>query len=343
MFTKYSITTLIIGLATLFAFSVQQANAQSEADLYAKAKEEGKVVWYGSASVQAGNPLAQAFEKKYPGIKVEYLRQPSGATYQRVLQEMKIGANLADVMSTTVIAQYIDLEKKGQLMKYRPPEAAHLLPVFEKMGDDYYQITFVGMNFLVYNPNVISAKDAPRSWKDLTDPKYKGKVSMANAATSGYGAVTALLMLNLYGVDYLKALAHNDVLLTRSSNDTVMLAISAERPIGVAPSQIAYRNVAKGNPVKIVFPSDGTIVHFGPTAILAKAPHPNAAKLLFNFFLSKEGNGIMAQKQYESIRADVPPPSGGKSLADITTLQATADELIHELPKVKKQFAEIFR
>jgi iron(III) transport system substrate-binding protein len=123
--------------------------------------------------------------------------------YQRLMQDMQMGAARADVLSTATVGQFIDLKKKGQLVRYVPENISKTDPIFRNYGDDnYYHATVFTLLGIAYNTNKVSSAEAPKSWKDLLDPKWQGKIAMGHPGFSGTVAEWAATMVKLYGWDY---------------------------------------------------------------------------------------------------------------------------------------------
>jgi iron(III) transport system substrate-binding protein len=326
-------------LAALLALVAFPALADLEA-----AKKEGELTWYVS---QIAGPTAEeagrAFTKKYPGVEVKVVRITTQVAYQRVTQELQRGAPIGDVFSTTDISHYKALKEKGQLLKVNLPNAAGLSAPFRDFDPDgYYYPTFAGEVVIAYNTAKVKAEDAPKNWPDLLDPKWKGKVSLGHPGFSGYAGNWVVLMKKLYGWDYFQKLEKNQPLVSRSIIDTVTHLNSAERWIAVSPSPQALESVDKGNPLKVVYPTDGAILMIAPSAVLAKAPHPNAARLFLDFLLGKEFAEISMKARGEALRDDVPPLPGVTPVSQIKTIRATDEEAIDGIPKVIEDWRDLF-
>ena len=140
------------------------------------------------------------------------------------------------------------------------------------------------MNAIVYNTKLMSAAEAPKTWKDLTDPKWKGKLVTAHPGYSGVIATHILALEKMLGWDYFKALAQNKPMIVQSANDPATTVASGERLVAVNGGEYsAYQLKKKGNPIEIVYPKEGVPLVVSPQAIASFAPHPNAAKLFHRF------------------------------------------------------------
>lgn len=315
-----------------------------DADLEAAARKEGELTWYVS---QINGPTAEAaasaFTKLYPEIKVNAVRITTQVAYQRVNQELQRGTPICDVFSTTDIAQYKALKQKGQLLKVAPPNAAGLSKAFQNFDPDgYYYPTYAGQVVIAYNTAKVKPEEAPKNWPDVLDPKWQGKVAVGHPGFSGYAGNWVVLMNKLYGWDYFKKLEKNDPLVTRSIIDTVTYLNSGERWVAVSPSASALESADRGNPVAVVYPTDGAILMIAPSAILAQAPHPSAARLFLDFLLSADYARIAVKSRGEALRPDVPSLPGVKTVDEIKTIRATERESIDGIPKAIEDWRDTF-
>src|SRR5215470_13941344 len=139
------------------------------------AKKEGKVVWYTSLALTSAEKVAKLFEAAYPGIKVEVQRTGSQRILQRVMQELQANIKNVDVIHTSDAGHYVLLKDKKLLMKYTPA-GVEGFPASFKDKDGYHYGLRATVNVIAYNTKSVSAGEAPKTWKDLLDPRWKGKL-----------------------------------------------------------------------------------------------------------------------------------------------------------------------
>jgi len=333
--------TAIAAMLTMLAVP---GHAWADQVLDDAAQREGQVTWYvsqvpGDIAEQAGN----AFTRLHPGLKVNVVRITTQVAYQRVGLELQHRTPICDVLSTTDIAHYKMLKQKGELLKFAPPNSAGLKAMFQNFDPDgSYYPTYAGEVVLAYNTDKVMAVDVPTNWKDLLDPKWKGKVAVGHPAFSGYAGTWVVMMKKLYGWGYLELLEKNDPLVTRSIIDTVPYLNSGERWIAVTPSASVLESADKGNPIAVVYPADGAILMVAPTGVLAKAPHPNAGKLFVDFLLGPDYARIAVKSRGEALRQDVPALPGVKTVDQIKTIRATETESIDGIPRVIEEWRDTF-
>jgi iron(III) transport system substrate-binding protein len=333
-----------LGMALLLGLMLTKSPLAATAALEEAARKEGELTWYVS-QINGGTAEAagSAFTALHPGIKVNVVRITTQVAYQRVGQELKNNAVVCDVFSTTDIAQYLAMKKKGQLAKIAPPNAAGLSAAFKDFDPDgYFYPTYAGEVVIAYNTEKLKPEQAPKNWPDLLQAKWKGKVAVGHPAFSGYAGNWVVLMRKLYGWDYFETLEKNDPLVTRSIIDTVTYLNSGERWVAVSPSASVLESVDKGNPVGIVYPTDGAILMIAPSGVLAKAPHPNAARLFMDFLLSADYAKIAVKSRGESLRPDVLSLPGVKTVDQIKTIRATERESIEGIPRAIEDWRDTF-
>lgn len=320
------------------------AQSDREKDLLEPAQKEGEVTWYTSHSDDVtAQALARDFEAHYPGIKVNAVRTTAQVAFQRVTQEVKAGAMQVDVLSTTDIGHCVYLKSQGLLEKYIPANSYDVLEVYKGLDrDGYYHTTSAGMVNIGYATNKLKADQVPQSWPELLDPKWKDKITVGHPGFSGYVGTWVLMMRKLYGWDYFEKLAQNNPQIGRSINDTVTMMNAGERIIGATANGTLLSTAAKGNPLAVVYPTDGAVLIIAPSGIMKGAKHPNAAKLLMEYLLSVDGSKRWVEHYNESMRPEVDSLPGGKSAKDVKVVSPTVEEITSGIPEVIKQWRDTF-
>src|SRR5712692_1859681 len=307
------------------------------------AKKEGKVVWYTSLALTSAEKVAKLFEAAYPGIKVEVHRTGSERILQRVMQELQANLKIADVVHTSDAGHYVLLKDKKLLLKYTPA-GVDGFPAAFKDKDGYHYGLRATVNVIAYNSKIVPAAEAPRTWKDLLDPKWKGKLVTAHPGYSGVIATHVLALVHLHGWDYFKALAQNKPMLVQSAVDPAGIVASGERPVAVNGGDYNfYQLKKKGNPVEIVFPKEGVPLVVSPSAITSFAPHPNAARLFTDFIFSREIQQVLADTEgLYTGHPEVKYPADRPKLGDLKLLQVDPEELEKRNEEIKTRFVEFF-
>ena len=329
----------------LFALGIAPASIASAQDaaLFQAARKEGSVAWYTSLAIPSSTAIAQAFKTKYTGIDVEVHRTGSERVLQRVMQEASAGIKTVDVIHTSDAGHFVLLKEKGMLLKYTP-QGTVPFPAGFKDKDGFYFGMRATLSVIAYNPKIVSDKDAPRTWKDLLNSKWKGKMVSAHPGYSGIIMSHVLALVNLYGWDYFRDLAKNSLHLVQSANDPPGVVASGERPVGVNGAEYFYYKTQKqGNPITIVYPKEGVPLVVSPVAIAKDAPHPNAAKLFTDYIFAKESQQLLADKEgLYTGHPEVTYPADKPKLKDLKLLPVDGDELQKRNAEIKKRFVEFF-
>ena len=335
-----TVAGLVVGVALAVASS--GLAAAQDARLEA-AKKEGKVVWYTSLALTSAEKVAKLFEAAYPGIKVEVQRTGSQRILQRVMQELQANIKAADVIHTSDAGHFVLLKEKKLLMKYTPA-GVDGFPAGFKDKDGYHYGLRATVTTIAYNTKSVSAAEAPKTWKDLLDPKWRGKLVTAHPGYSGVIATHVLALVHLHGWDYFKELAQNKPMLVQSAVDPAGVVASGERPVAVNGGDYTfYQTKKKGNPVEIVYPKEGVPLVVSPTAIASFAPHPNAAKLFTDFTFSREVQQVLADTEgLYTGHPEVKYPADKPKLSELKLLLADPEELEKRNEEIKKRFVELF-
>jgi len=314
-----------------------------DAALIQAAKKEGKVVWYTSLAIPSSTAIAHAFRTKYAGVDVEVHRTGSQRVLQRVMQEAGAGIKNADVIHTSDADHFVLFKDKGMLMKYIP-KGAEIFPAGFKDKDGFYFGMRATLSVIAYNPKSVAEKDAPKTWKDLLNPKWKGKMVSAHPGYSGIIMTHVLALVNLYGWEYFRELAKNGLHMVQSANDPAGVVASGERPVGANGAEYFYYKTQKqGNPIKIIYPNEGIPLVVSPVAIAKDAPHPNAAKLFSEYIFAKESQQLLADREgLYTGHPEVTYPADKPKLKDLKLLSVDADELEKKNAEIKKRFVEFF-
>ena len=331
-----ALPVLVAVLALATAASAQDARLEA-------ARKEGKVVWYTSLALPSAEKVAKLFETAYPGIKVEVHRTGSERILSRVMQELQAGIKNVDVVHTSDAGHFVLLKNKSLLLKYTPA-GVDRFPAGFKDKDGYYFGLRATVSVIAYNTKVLAATEAPKTWKDLLDPKWKGKMVTAHPGYSGVIATHVLALVNQHGWDYFKQLAQNQLMLVQSAVDPSGVVASGERLVAVDGGEYTfYQTKKKGNPLEIVYPKEGVPLIVSPTAIMSFAAHPNAAKLFTDFGFSREVQQVMADSEgLYTGHPDVKYPTDKPKLSELKLLSVDPEELEKRNEEIKKRFVEFF-
>jgi iron(III) transport system substrate-binding protein len=321
-----------------------QDSADYFAGLYDQAKGEGELTWYiAHWRVEIAERVARRFTEVYPGIKCNVVRATGQVIYQRLSQDLKAKVANCDVFSSTDLGQYVSLKAAKQLMPFEPKNLADCSPLIMNYDPDRaYTITDGNTTVLAYNSDLVSAADAPRKWLDLIDPKWKSQVAVAHPGFSGAMGGWVLSMTNLYGWEFFEKLKANRPQVGRSLTDPPTTVASGERKIGIGSGASVFGYAARGTSLKGVYPEDGAIVSFSPSAIVATTTRPNAAKLFLEFLLSRESGAITSSEFTVPVRTDVTPAPGIHPLGTLKGITKNPAELHERIPDLIERWRDTF-
>lgn len=343
---------LIAGAAGLAAAAIIPARPaaadlpEHERELYAAAQREGQLTWYtGQMQAEPSEAIGRAFTERYPGVRVNVVRSTSQVAFQRLSQDMRARVRQCDVFSSTDQSHLTFLKREGHLMAYRPRNAEGLLPVVRQLGDPdgHFQVTYLALYMLGRRTDRVPEAEAPRSWPDILDPKWRHQLAVGHPGFSGAIGSWAVMMRKMYGVEFLRAFERNKPQIGRSAADPVTVLNAGERSIGVGmPSASTLLSISRGNPLALIYPADGTLLLPAPSGALRNAPNPNAARLFMEYFASPAYSATMRQYFGESLRPDVPPPEGAMPLDRIATITPTPEEVEKGVPEIRELWRDIF-
>jgi iron(III) transport system substrate-binding protein len=312
------------------------------------AKKEGEVVWYSTQIVnQLVRPLAAAFEKKYPPIKVRFTRANANEVAVKILNETRAGKPQSDVFDGT--STVVPLEREGYVLQWQP-DAAKTYPALYHDPDGYWVASNLYINTPGYNTALIPKGSEPRTYADLLNPKWRGKIAWNGlpSTSGGVGFIGTVLaeMGEENGMAYLHAFSKQRVAnVPAAAREVLDQVIAGEYPLALQIfNHHAVISAKKGAPVDWIKmePATGTL---SVVSIHKSAPHPNAAKLLVDFIISREGQQVFRAADY--ITADPAVPSLDPALKPEQghfRVHFFAPEAIEDnMPRWKQIFDELFK
>jgi iron(III) transport system substrate-binding protein len=311
--------------------SAAPSSPTGQADLTAAQKEGTLVIWHGDQE----NDII-AFLKKFTektGIKTEQQRLLPGAAVPKMEAESKNGISSVDVWMMSDIGVMHDQIKKGRILKYVSPEMKAYDAKYKSDPEGFFTTYFINVGPIMYNPKFVKPEDAPKTYKDLLDPKWKGQLGFQDAS-AGTQYAWWYLLKDVVSSDYFQRLEQNQPRAYNSSTQQLQDMLTGSLKIGAKVSIFQYvKALRQGQPLEMVMPPEGVPVNLQVAGILANTKHPNAAKIFEDYLLSKEGqeswNNI--QGSY-SARTDVKI----KELPDITSLNLLAPKNLDDYTSIPK-------
>jgi iron(III) transport system substrate-binding protein len=312
--------------------------------LVAAAKAEKKVVFYTATDVAVAEKLAEAFQKQYPGITVQVERAGSERVFQRIGQEYSTGIHNADVIETSDAVNFVYFKRQGWLTPMVPRVVAEKWPAIDRDADGYYAAYRAQLCVIAYNTDLMKPADAPKTWKDLLKPQYKGKMVKAHPGYSGTVMTSTFVLSQLLGWDYFEKLGKQDVLQVQSSTEPPKKLAEKERALEIDGNEYnIFRLQEQGVPLKIVYPPEGTPIAVGNAAVLKQAPHPNAAKLFYAFLFSLPAQQLNSDfGGLRSFHPDVKEKASRTPLSKIKVLNSDPAKLEPQIQTIKTNYEKYF-
>ena len=332
----------LAALAAVLAAALPAA-AQDKAAMLAAAEKEGKVVWYASVDVKVAEAVADMFRKQHPKIEVEVERSGSERVFQRANQEHESGIKHADIINSSDSTHFIFWKQKGWLAKYTPADVAKF-PAEFKDPEGYYSTWRATLCVMGYNTNIVPPNQVPKGYKDLLDPKWKGKLTKAHPSYSGTSLTGVYAVSKALGWDYFEKLSKQDVQQLQSTTATPKSIASGERAVMVDGNEYnMFIEMQKKSPVKIIYPVEGTPLVPSPVAIFADAPHPNAARVFADFlFTAPVQQYLVDSGGVRSAHPGVKEPADRTPLKQIKILPDDAAGMLPHVDEIKKKYAALF-
>jgi iron(III) transport system substrate-binding protein len=302
------------------AFGGVQAVAQTAADnpamyrgpdreqrLLDGARKEGQVMVYSSMIAdQALRPLLDGFQKKYPFMKAQYVRDDPPQQLQKLMAEARAGRMVADVLESTGLE--VPVRRADIDQPFWSPEVEAYAPE-RRDPQNYWAPTRFSYLGACYNTNLVKAADLPKSFDDFADPKWKGKLVWSGVITGAPLFITAVR--NFMGEDkaraYLEKLAKNDIVSIPSANRVTVDRVIAGEHALCLDSFLHHPIISakKGAPVASL-PLDPVITLVSSVMLPKAPPHPYSAMLFIDYLLSKDGQSRLRDAEYFPARPDVP-------------------------------------
>ena len=308
------------------------------------ARKEGKVSFYTALELNTAERLARVFEAKYPAIAVRVERSGAERIFQRIAQEQGSGIKAVDVANSTDPAHYLDWKKNDWLAPYIPEDVAKHFPADQVDPDGMHATSCGWMEAIGYNTDLVKREDAPRSYADLLDPKWQGKIVKGHPGYSGAIMTATFVLARDLGWPYFEKLAQQKVMQVQSAADPPKKILLGERAV-MADGNDYNLVLAKdqGKPVEVVYATEGSPLIIVPSGIFRGAPNPNAARLFQSFFFGAEAQQLLVDTfAHRSFHAQVKEKPGHTPLSKIKLLKAPPAEVLAQSEAIKARYSKLF-
>jgi iron(III) transport system substrate-binding protein len=306
----------------------------------AAARKEGSVTWYTSTPVATAQKIATMFQEQ-TGIRVELFRSGGSAVVRRFMQEIDARRVVADVLTVSDPAAAGAMIKRDLFVPFRPKN-------FDKVRDEVKDARGYHIAQRLNVVGMVARTDKglalPKNWTDLTDPKYKGQLVMADPSYTAIQLMIVGTLSRKYGWEFYQKLRANDVMIVQGHQQVSETLTRGERLLAAeGADQYAWTDRKAGHKVQSIFPADGTFVIPAPTAVIKGSPHPHAARALAEFMIGDAVQKLFPGEGIYAARGDIEPPPGNPPLGQIKLVPVDYDTIEKEAPALKKRFNEIFQ
>src|ERR1700761_2935875 len=336
-----------LALGAVFAAPARAEAPPAEAitpQLIEAAKKEGKVVWYTAIDLSVAEKIAGAFKEKFDGIDVRVERTGAERVFQRIGQEYASNVHAVDVANSSDASHLLTWKKQDMLLPYVPEDVAKYYKPEHRDADGTYAGFRATLSPIAYNTKLVKAEEAPKSFKDLLDPKWKGKIVKAHPGYSGTILTATFEMVRDIGWDYYEQLAKQNIMQVQSATDPPKKLALGERAVmadGTEYNIFVLKD--SGQPVEAVYPTEGTPFIVAPNGIFKAAPNPNAAKLFQNYCFTPEAQAIVIEVGgLRSLHQQVKEKAGRKPLSEIKLMKEDAEGAEKQAEEIKAHYSKLF-
>jgi iron(III) transport system substrate-binding protein len=335
---------VLLSAAARTASATAPAPTAAAPELLAKAKEEGTVVWYTSIELQTAEKIAKAFEAAYPGINVQVERNGCERIQQRIAQERSSNIHAADVVECSDMTALLDWKRQGWLAAFVPAAVAKY-PADQRDADGFFATDRLTLSPIEYNTKLVKPEEAPKSFADLLDPKWKNKIVKAHPGYSGTIMTVTFEISRDLGWDYLKKLGQQQVMQVQSAADPPKKLMLGERAVMADGNDYNLLLLKEqGKPVEVVYAGEGSPLIIVPSGVFRNAPNPNAARLFQSFFFSVEGQQLLVDEfAHRSFHGEVKEKSGRQPLSALKLLKSDPAAVLAQSEDIKARYARLFK
>jgi iron(III) transport system substrate-binding protein len=337
-------TVLALGAAETRVMAAAPPAAAITPELVAAAQKEGQLAWYTSVDLPVAEKIARAFEAKYPGVACRVERAGAERVFQRISQEYGSRIYAVDVVNSSDAAHFVVWKRDGLLAPYVPEDVARFYPAEHKDPDGLFATWRASLSVIAYNTTLVKPEEAPKSFADLLDPKWKGKIVKAHPGYSGTILTATYQMARDLGWSYFEQLAKQNVMQVQSSADPPKKLALGERAVMADGNEYnIFLLKESGQPVELVYPTEGSPLIVGPNGVFKNAPNPNAARLFQSYMFSAEAQQLMSDVGgLRSAHPAVKEKAGRKPLRDIKVMKDDPVAVEAQSDQIKARYSQIF-
>lgn len=310
------------------------------------AMADGTVMLYSSMQEAQLQAIKEAFEAKYPDITMDYYFASGGKVITKMSTEAQAGQIEADLVWLGDPSDYEGFKKAGYLQQYTSPEIDHIAAEYVD-ADGYYtaaRLVTMGIAWCSLEGIGISEEDAPKTWNDLLDERWKNQLIMtdpAQSSTSKYW-MAAMMQSEDYGEEYFRKLQENGLELESGTTATHNVVAAGSYQVGICLDYVSASLISEGSPLGFHYTDSDVITMTSPIALIANCANPENGKLLYDFILSKEGQEVLVANNLVSVRDDVDQGVIDTAAIAAINMPVDFDDLAANTENYLAKFNEIF-
>jgi iron(III) transport system substrate-binding protein len=309
------------------------------------ARREGKVVYYTSVDLPLAERIAKGFEARFPDISVRVERTGAERVFTRLAQEFASRIFACDVVNSSDAAHFIVWKRDGRLAPFVPEDVAKHYADEHRDADGQYASFRVMLSVIGYNTGLVKPEEAPNSFADLLDPKWKGRLIKAHPGYSGTILTATHQIARDLGWPYLEQLAQQNVMQVQSASDPPKKLALGERAVQADGNEYNMLQLKDaGRPVEPVYAAEGTPLIIGPNGVFKTAPNPNAARLFQAWCFTPECQQLIVDVgALRSLHPLAKERPSRKRLRDIKTLKEDAAAVEKQSDDIKARYTRLFK
>ncbi|MDU0479315.1 ABC transporter substrate-binding protein [Staphylococcus chromogenes] len=345
MALKFSRRTVLSAAGLLTATALLSACAEPAADKGTENKAGGEqqtITVYTSEPEAKVDEINKAFMAKHPNIKVEVFRAGTGDLNARIESEKKTGKVGADVLWAADAPTFETYAEAGDLLKLDKVKTDGVIEE-AKDPEGFYVGTRIIPTVIAYNTKELP--EPPKAWADLKDPKFKDKIVLPDPAVSGAAAFNASAWKNepKLGEAWIKDLGQNKPMIAKSNGPASQEVASGARPVGIVVDYLVRDLAAKGSPVAVAYPSEGSPYITEPAGIFKDSKAQDASAKYIDFLISQEGQKLAVKQAYLPVREDAGSPEGAPKLKEIALLRQDLKKITSDKKAAVAAFQEAMK
>jgi iron(III) transport system substrate-binding protein len=262
--------------------------------------------------------LDPVLQRRFPDLTIRWFQRGSEDVAARLNGEIAAGRIGADLVMTSDPFWYEELKQAGHLLEYRSPAAASM-PVSLADPDGAFVTVRVPVMVLVVNTTRVAAGTRPRTFQELAGPAWAGRVTMGDPNRSGSAFTAVAALTRKYGWEYFESLRRYDILAAGGNSTVLSRVMTGEKDVGIIllENLLQAREQNAAAPIAVVYPEDGAVLVPSPIAIMKATAVPDAARRLYDFFLSAAGQAAIVSGWMYSPFEAVPGPPGARPWREV--------------------------